>query len=59
MLIEGLLKKDPNQRLGCLGGIKEILAHPWMRKIKVSDVVDRKLATPIKVDILTYNISED
>lgn len=50
--------KDPKRRLGSLGGIREILAHPWIRKLKVADVVEKKVQTPIKVDLLTYNINE-
>lgn len=58
MLLSGLLVKDPKRRLGSLGGIREILAHPWIRKLKVADVVEKKVQTPIKVDLLTYNINE-
>lgn len=28
-LLHGLLTKNPNNRLGSLGGIKEIFLHPW------------------------------
>ena len=33
-LLEGLLCKNANQRLGALFGVKEILFHPWVGKIK-------------------------
>lgn len=57
MLLEGLLVKDPRKRLGSLGGIREILGHPWVRKIKPKDIEDKKMQTPIKVDLLTFNIN--
>jgi serine/threonine protein kinase len=59
MLLSGLLIKDPKRRLGSLGGIREILAHPWVRKLKVSDVSEKKIPTPIKIDLLQYNINEE
>lgn len=58
MLLEGLLIKDPKRRLGSLGGIREILGHPWVRKLKPADITDKILTTPIKIDILTFNINE-
>lgn len=42
-----------------MGGIREILAHPWVRKLKVADVVEKKIPTPIKIDLLQYNINEE
>lgn len=39
MLIEGLLTKDPKRRLGSLGGIKQIMVHPWVRKLKPNDLI--------------------
>jgi hypothetical protein len=59
MLLEGLLIKDPKKRLGSLGGIREILAHPWVRKIKPIDITNKIVETPIKVDLLIYNINEE
>lgn len=34
-LLNGLLNKDKKYRLGSLYGIKEILCHPWIGKIKL------------------------
>jgi serum/glucocorticoid-regulated kinase 2 len=59
MLLEGLLIKDPKKRLGSLGGIREILGHPWVRKIKPLDITNKTIQTPIKIDLLIYNINED
>lgn len=41
MLIQGLLVKDPRKRLGSMGGIKEILGHPWVRKLKPADIINK------------------
>lgn len=57
MLLEGLLVKDPNRRLGSLGGIKQILGHPWVRKLKTTEVIHKTVPTPIKIDLLTFNIN--
>lgn len=43
MLLEGLLIKNPKKRLGSLGGIREILGHPWVRKIKPADITGKKI----------------
>ena len=59
MLLEGLLVKDPKRRLGSMGGVREILGHPWVRKIKPADIKDRNIQTPIKIDLLTFNINEE
>ncbi len=59
MLLEGLLNKDPNRRLGNLGGIKQILGHPWVRKLKPADIVNKDIQTPITIDLLTFNINEE
>lgn len=59
MLLKGLLEKEPNRRLGSLGGIKEILGHPWVRKMKVADILSKKVSTPISVDLMTFNMNEE
>jgi len=30
-LLKGLLAKHPENRIGVLGGIKEIINHPWLK----------------------------
>jgi hypothetical protein len=49
MLLEGLLVKDPKKRLGSLGGVREILGHPWVRKLKTADIINKSVPTPIKI----------
>ncbi len=45
--------------MGNLGGIKQILGHPWVRKLKPADIVNKAIPTPIKIDLLTFNINEE
>ena len=42
-----------------MGGIREILSHPWVRKLKPADIKDKNVPTPIKIDLLTFNINEE
>ena len=46
-------------RLGINNGIKEILKHPWFKKIKIDDIVNKKIEPPIKSDIMSFNFDED
>lgn len=59
MLIEGLLIKDPKKRLGSMGGIRELLGHPWVRKIKTADIINKSIPTPVKIDLMAFNINEE
>ena len=34
-LIEGLLSKNPEERIGMKGGVEEILDHEWFSNINV------------------------
>ncbi len=40
--------KDPRKRLGSMGGIREILGHPWVRKLKPADIINKTVDSPIK-----------
>ncbi len=42
-----------------MGGIKEILGHPWVRKLKPADIINKTVSTPIQIDLLTFNINEE
>lgn len=59
MLLEGLLVKDPKKRLGSMGGIRQILGHPWVRKLKAAEIVSKSVPTPINIDLLTFNVNEE
>ena len=41
-----------------MGGIRQIMGHPWVRKLKPADIKDKTIPTPIKIDLLTFNINE-
>lgn len=59
MLLEGLLMKDPRRRLGSMGGVREILGHPWVRRLKPADIINKSVTTPVRIDLLTFNINEE
>lgn len=46
-------------RMGIQGGIKEILSHPWFKKINIKDILEKKIPPPIKPDILSFNFDEE
>ena len=46
-LIDGLLEKDPEKRLGSLHrGELEILQHPWFDEMELTEMRRRKLTAP-------------
>ena len=45
-LLEKLLAKDPKDRLGSKGGVKEILAHPWFNDIIEDEIINKKKKSP-------------
>jgi serum/glucocorticoid-regulated kinase 2 len=50
-LINKLLVKDMDNRLGNLSDGKEILAHPWFADLKIKDVVNKTMVPPFKPEI--------
>lgn len=40
-----------------MGGVREILGHPWVRKLKPADIINKTVQTPINIDLLTFNIN--
>lgn len=54
-----MLTKHPLQRLGQNLGTKEILSHPWCRKINLNDIVYKRLEPPIKIDVIGFNFDEE
>lgn len=51
-LLDGLLCKDQDKRMGAKYGVKEILSHSWFGKVNVRDYLDRKLEAPVKFNKL-------
>lgn len=40
-------------------GTKEILSHPWCRRINLEDIIQKKLPTPLKIDVIGFNFDEE
>jgi hypothetical protein len=38
-----MLIKDPELRLGAKNGMLDVLNHPWCKKIKLIDVMNKKV----------------
>jgi hypothetical protein len=57
--IEALLKKDPNERLGCGPGgfLGEIKTHPWMEDISWDKLYMKQLSPDFIPDVLIYLFS--
>ena len=45
-LVENLLMKDPEERLGHEGGADEILRHEWFSDIDITQIQARAIETP-------------
>jgi hypothetical protein len=54
-LLERLLKKDEKYRLGSYIGIKEILFHPWIGKIKSNSILSKEMKVPFVPNLEDYN----
>ena len=52
-LLNALLEKNPEERIGFKHGIKEILSHPWCTQIKIMDVFHKRLRAPLHPDYIT------
>lgn len=48
--IKKLLSPHPESRLGAVRGFNEICAHPWMAAINMSQLNDRKIKPPFRID---------
>lgn len=49
-LLQGLLHKDPENRLGA-EGIEHIKSHPWFDKMDFEALLQKKIPPPIKPKI--------
>ncbi|CAG9319496.1 unnamed protein product [Blepharisma stoltei] len=58
-LLSGLLNKDPNERLGNLGGFSEIKAHPWCKKIKFDRLLKRQILPPFRPNLRLSNFDPE
>ena len=57
-LITNLLIKDPKYRRGSMGGVKEILAHPWCKKMNLKDIEAKIIETPVKPNVFEFYVDE-
>lgn len=57
-LITNLLIKDPKYRRGSMGGVKEILAHPWCKKTPIKDIEAMNVEPPIKPSFFEFYVDE-
>ena len=49
-LISRILMKRPEDRLGFMNGVRDILNHPWCKKINYEDILEKKLKSPFQPD---------
>lgn len=54
-----LLNKDQKMRLGSYAGIKEILFHPWIGKVKMNEILDKTASVPYPPDLSEHNFDMD
>ena len=45
-----LLNKEKDNRLGSKGDVDEIMCHPFFASINVTDLLQRKVEPPLKLD---------
>lgn len=50
-LITKLLSKDPQERLGTVGGVDEIKQHQWFADIDFDALLKRELDAPYKPEL--------
>lgn len=61
-IIEKLLTKDKGRRLGKVGDMREVLAHPWFSDLDITKLINKELQSPyvpvIKTQDDTSNFDE-
>lgn len=58
-LLLGLLTKNPEDRIGARYGVRDILNHSWFAGIKISDILEKLLPTPLHPNVLGFNFDAD
>lgn len=58
-LLNGLLTKHPKSRLGSSNGVRDILAHPWFKPIKIGDILEKRVEPLLKPSELGFNFDEE
>ena len=57
--LSGLLKKNPNERLGSKHGLTEIINHPWVSGLNFGQVMMKKIQSPIRPDPYSLNFDQE
>ena len=55
-IILKLLDKNPKTRIGSLGGIEDVMRHPWLRDIDFAKLMEKKVQPPFVPDLHGSNI---
>jgi serine/threonine protein kinase len=50
-IVQKLLDKNPNQRLGAKDDVMEVLNHPWFSDVNVKNIEAQKVTPPLKPDL--------
>jgi serine/threonine protein kinase len=50
-IIEKLLNKNANNRIGSKNDVHEVLSHPWFADLNIEDLEAQKIAPPLKPDV--------
>lgn len=50
-VVEMLLNKNANNRLGSKNDVHEVLSHPWFKELNVKDLEAQKIEPPLKPDL--------
>ncbi len=57
-LVSNLLIKEPKYRRGSMGGVKEIMAHPWCKKLNIKEIEAKNVETPVKPNVFEFYVDE-
>lgn len=58
-LLLGLLCKEPNDRLGVMGGVAELLTHPWFKNVNLVKFVEKSYRPPFKPNPIKLNFEQN
>ena len=50
-LIARLMDKNPKMRIGSVGGIEEVMRHPWLRDVDFEKLTEKKVKPPYVPDL--------
>ena len=50
-IVEKLLTKKPENRLGSLNDVHEVLSHPWFADLNIEDLEAQRIEPPVKPEV--------